>query len=87
MLSVKQCAARACVCESLVRGWIAAGRLPHYRLGLPGKRGKIAVAVEDLDGLLASFRVGVKSPVPEAAPKPVAMPAAAQVKLKHLRLP
>ena len=81
MLSVKECAEHATVCESVVRGWITSGLLPHYRLGLPGKRGKIAVAVEDLDGLLASFKVTGAVSVPTPKPQPVRRP------LKHLRLP
>ena len=80
MLSVKECAEHATVCESVVRGWITSGLLPHYRLGLPGKRGKIAVAVEDLDGLMASFKVGRKEP------EPVEIPAPAKSEFRHLRL-
>lgn len=60
MLSVKECAKRAGVCESVVRGWIKAGQLAHYRLGL--RRGKIVVAAADLDALLATFRVEGKKP-------------------------
>lgn len=75
MLSVKEAAARACVCDAVVYGWCAAGRLPHYRVGL--KRGKILIAVEDLDALLGSFKVG-------ATPEP--KPAPARSTFKHLRL-
>lgn len=79
VLTVKTAAARACVCESLVRGWIADGRLPHSRVGATGKRGKILVAVEDLDALLLSFKVAGqgRAHTPRSA-KPI--------KLKHLRL-
>lgn len=79
-LSVKEAARRAGVCEGLVRKWIAAGMLPHSRPGAPGKRGKILIAVEDLDTLLASFKV--TGPAPSATPKP-----AKPVKLRHLHLP
>lgn len=75
MLTVKEAAARACVCEAVVYGWCSAGRLPHYRFGL--KRGKILIAVEDLDALLAAFKVGAK-PEPKTAP--------ARSKFTHLRL-
>lgn len=75
MLSVKEAAARACVCEAVVYGWCSAGRLPHYRVGL--KRGKILIAVEDLDALLASFKVG-------ASPTPARPPSRGG--FKHLRL-
>lgn len=83
MLSVKEAAERACVSESLIYSWCADGSLPHYRLGKKGARGKIAIAAEDLDGLLASFKVGKKEPEPKAAP---ALPAP-KLKLRHLRLP
>ncbi len=76
MLSVKQCAARAGVCVSVVRGWVRSGLLPHYRLGL--KRGKISVAQEDLDALVATFRVEKKQPEPKPAPAPKPV-------YKHLR--
>jgi hypothetical protein len=77
VLSVKEAAAHARVCESVVRGWIKSGLLPHYRLGL--KRGKIAIAIEDLDGLLAGFKVAKKEPEPTKAPAPKSA-------FKHLRL-
>lgn len=79
MLSVRECAERACVCESLVRSWLASGQLPHYRLGAKGKRGKIVVSVEDLDGLLASFKVERQASLPAPRSQPV--------KLKHLHQP
>ena len=56
VLTVKEAALRACVCEALVREWVASGQLAHYRLGAKGRRGKIMIAVEDLDGLLAELR-------------------------------
>lgn len=80
MLTVKEAAARAGVCERLIYSWIADGSLPHYRLGRKGSRGKIAIAVEDLDGLLASFRVSSREPVPASPPAP------ASSGFRHLRL-
>ncbi|HYH66214.1 MAG TPA: helix-turn-helix domain-containing protein [Urbifossiella sp.] len=74
---MKECAARAGVCESVVRGWVKSGLLPHYRLGL--KRGKIAVAPADLDALVATFRVEGKGPEPVKAPAPP------RPTFKHLR--
>ena len=87
MLSVKEVAGRTGVSEAIVRGWIRDGLLPHYRLGAKGRRGKIAVAAEDLDSLLVSFRVAASSPH-EAASKPVTKPLPTSPKpvLKHLRL-
>lgn len=81
--SVKEVAGRTGVSEAIVRGWIRDGLLPHYRLGAKGRRGKIAVAAEDLDSLLASFRVDLK-PAPKPAVKP--SPVSRKPVLKHIRL-
>jgi excisionase family DNA binding protein len=81
MLTIKEAAARARVSESLVRGWVRDGSLAHFRLGAKGRRGKIAIAAEDLDGLLASFRVVVVR-----TQQPERKPAQRQPVLKHLRL-
>lgn len=37
MLSIKQVALRACVCENVVRSWVSTGILSHYRVGCSGK--------------------------------------------------
>lgn len=66
MLTVKAAAERACVCESIVRGWCASGQLPHFRLGAKGRRGKIMILPDDLDGLLAAFKVSSPPPKPAA---------------------
>ena len=79
--SVKAAAEHATVSEGIIRAWVASGLLPHYRLGAPGKRGKIAIAVDDLEALLASLKVGRVEPVPVPAPKVVTP------KYRHLRLP
>jgi hypothetical protein len=79
-LTVKEAALHACVSESLIRLWVRTQLLPHYRLGAPGKRGKILIEVEDLDGVLASFKIGKKEPEPPKAP------AHSQHVLKHLIL-
>jgi hypothetical protein len=63
-VTVREAAIHACVCESIVRSWVASGQLPHSRIGTLGKRGKIVIAKEDLDGFLANFKVAKKSPVP-----------------------
>ena len=60
-LTVAEAAARAAVSESLVYAWCADGTLPHSRLGRKGKRGTIRIAVEDLDGVLAAFKVSKPS--------------------------
>jgi excisionase family DNA binding protein len=87
LLTVKEAAARARVSEPIVRGWIRDGLLPHYRLGAKGRRGKIAVAAEDLDSLLASFRVAaVPTKVTRNATTPKPLPTSPKPVLKHLRL-
>lgn len=67
-MTVKQAAAHAGVCESIVRKWLAAGVLPHFRIGAPQKRGKILISVADLDALITSFKVVKQQPEPKAAP-------------------
>jgi excisionase family DNA binding protein len=72
LLTVAQAAERASVSESLVYEWIAAGVLPHLRLGKPGKRGVIRIEPIDLDGFLMACRV-------------VGTPTDDGLRLKHLR--
>jgi len=73
MLSVRLAAERACVSESLIYAWCADGTLPHTRVGRKGKRGHIRIATEDLDSVLATFKIS--GPPSKAAPI-----------LKHLHL-
>lgn len=75
MLSVKEAAAYAQVCESVVRGWLRAG-LAFYRLGL--KRGKILIREADLDAWIESRRVVA------VEAKPVVRASGHQ--LKHVRV-
>lgn len=79
MLSVKEAASEACVCESIVRGWLADGQLPHFRIGAKKRRGKILIAVEDLQALLLTFKVIGRASLP--TPK-----RTASVKLRHLKV-
>lgn len=67
-LTVKQAASYASVGAALVYGWCADGTLPHMRVGARGKRGKILIAVEDLDAVLASFKIGKREPTVAPAP-------------------
>jgi excisionase family DNA binding protein len=78
MLTVAEAAQHARVCESIVRGWLKSGQLPHYRVGAKGKRGKIVIAIEDLEGLMSSFKVKKKEPEPKRVP--------VRTSFKHLRL-
>lgn len=78
MMSIKQAAAHATVSESIIRAWVASGGLPHYRLGKPGARGKIAIKLEDLEAFLAGRRVENIPPAPKVK-KP-------KVAFRHLRV-
>ena len=64
-MTVAKAAARAAVSESLIYAWCADGTLPHTRVGRRGKRGHIRIAAEDLDGVLASFKVEAKPTRPQ----------------------
>lgn len=79
-MNVKEASEYACVCENVIRSWITADLLPHYRLGVAGKRGKIVIMQEDLDGVLASFKVSRR------VPEPVKAPVARKPILRHLKL-
>ena len=83
-MTVKQAATDACVCQAVVRAWVASGLLTAYRLGMPGKRGKILIRGDDLAALLATFRVMKERPV--SAPT-AAKPTKPKFKLRHVRLP
>jgi excisionase family DNA binding protein len=73
-LTVKQAAQHASVSESLIYAWCSDGTLPHTRVGRQGKRGHIRIAVEDLDSVLAAFKVSTRPA--QATPLP----------LKHITL-
>jgi excisionase family DNA binding protein len=79
MLTVAEAAKRATVSEGLIRQWVREGTLPHFRLGAKGKRGKILIQTEDLDGVLANFKVAKK------VPEPIQAPAARKSTFQHLK--
>ncbi len=83
MLTVQQAALLAGVSDSLIRIWIADGTLPHYRLGARGKRGKIAIASDDLDAVLKSCKVGTCVRCQSTQSVKPNRP----IKLKHLQMP
>ncbi len=71
MMTVAEAAQRACVSESLVYAWCNDGTLPHTRVGRKGKRGHIRIAIEDLDGLMASFKIATPpAPAPTSSNLP-----------------
>jgi excisionase family DNA binding protein len=79
-LTVRQAAQRAGVSTKLIYQWTTGEkRLPHFRLGGKGRRGKVVIESEDLDAFLAAQKVeGGTEPPP--APKP-ATPLSRHLKL------
>ena len=63
----------------LIRSWIADGVLPHFRFGANGRRGHIRIAEQDLDGVLAGFKIEATKPKPKPPPK-------VRMTFKHLKL-
>lgn len=57
LLSPAKTADQACVSVSMIYPWCDERRLPHYRAGGRGKRGKILISPLDLDAFMASLRV------------------------------
>jgi len=72
MLTVKQAAELAGVSESLIYLLCDERRLPHYRPGGKGKRGKILIDPRDLDAYMQSCRIAaeecpqIKTQIPTA---------------------
>ena len=58
MLTPKTAAERAGVSASLVYAWCREQRLPHYRVGREGTRGRIRIAPADLDAFITTLRQG-----------------------------
>lgn len=57
MLTVKQVAERLRISASLVYSWCEDRILPHYRMGVKGKRGKILIDEAALEAFLQSRKV------------------------------
>ena len=66
MFTVAEAAIHATVSEALNYAWIGDSTLSHMRVDRRGMRGHIRIALEDLDGVLASFKVN-----PPSKPKPL----------------
>ena len=56
-LTVKQAGEQAGVSLALIYQWCQEQRLPHYRFGTEGKRGKILIDPGDLDRFMQECRV------------------------------
>lgn len=74
MLTVKQAAKRIGVSPALIYQWCDERRLPHFRCGGSGRRGRILIDETDLDNFLQSMRVTVTD-----APSP-------DLPLRHIKL-
>jgi excisionase family DNA binding protein len=57
LMNAKQAASRSGLSLSLIYRLCAEGRLPHYRVGGEGRRGKLLIAEADLEAFLQSCRV------------------------------
>lgn len=55
-LTPKQAAEHEGVSTSLIYRWCDEGRLPHYRLGAEGRRGRILIDPDDLDVFMRGCR-------------------------------
>jgi excisionase family DNA binding protein len=56
-LTVKQAAERACVSANLIYQLCEQRRLPHFRIGGQGRRGKILIDPVDLEAFISSLKV------------------------------
>lgn len=56
-LTVKQAAVRFGLSASLLYLWCQEKRLPHYRVGARGRRGRVLIEATDLEAFLADQRV------------------------------
>jgi excisionase family DNA binding protein len=57
MLTVKEAAASKGLSTQLIYLWCEERRLPHYRLGGRGRRGRILIDPGDFDAFLATLKV------------------------------
>jgi len=55
-LTPKQAADQERVSVSLIYQWCAEGRLPHYRFGRDGRRGRILIDPADLEKFITECR-------------------------------
>jgi excisionase family DNA binding protein len=82
MNTIAEVATRLSVCVKVVRGWIASGELPHYRLGGKGHRGGIRIEEADLNAFLTARKVNGR----QKNPSPLPSVNSRRPRLKHLRL-
>jgi excisionase family DNA binding protein len=64
LVTPAQVAAHPGVSKALVYQWVEEGRLPAYRLGTGGRRGRILIDEVDLGAFLAGCRSGAQAAHP-----------------------
>lgn len=69
-MSVIKAAKYLGVCEGVVYALCEGKALAHYRVGQPGKRGRIVILKSDCDAYLATHRVEAEGPESVSARKP-----------------
>jgi excisionase family DNA binding protein len=62
MISVKQAAVQTGLSPQLIYLWCEERRLPHYRLGGRGRRGRILINPADLDAFVETLKVTPRLP-------------------------
>jgi excisionase family DNA binding protein len=80
LLKVEQAAEYLAVSTALIYQLCASGRLPHVRLGKPGRRGCIRLAAADLEAFLAAQKRQKPEEPAKSAPR-------REVVLHHLTMP
>lgn len=60
MLTVKQAAHRLGISIKLMYELVASKAIAHFRVGAPGKRGKVLLAEDDLEAYLQACKVPVQ---------------------------
>ncbi len=77
-LTPRQASQRAGVSPSLIYQWCEERRLPHFRCGRRGRRGRILIEDTDLDAFLESCKVTAEA---AEAPRPRPSPHAGDFKM------
>jgi excisionase family DNA binding protein len=82
--SVRDAAKYLGTCPSVVYALVQARAIPHYRVGLPGRRGRIVILQDDCDDYLRAHRVEAAGP--GSVPARASMKSE-KIKLRHLTMP
>ncbi len=84
-LTPRQVAERAGVSPGLIYQWCQEKRLPHFRMGGRGKRGRVLIEDADLDPFLLALKV-LAGAAPSSAPASSGPPAGPFSELDPARL-